>query len=190
MSIRIFLKAACMTVMLTGPLIVLAEELSETPPSNPFDYSYCGGKPMYPVIGLNFSTSCGPRNQVALGRRGRLMWLYPTSDGQVHARGERQLSVRELAELKLLAQAAQLAGPPKDVRGKVLYDLGINFSGQLNKRAHGTLDVDQEPDAVQALSQAMQRLVPEQPLLPDCQNALVDFSPTRLPHDRQPRAMP
>ena len=46
-------------------------------PIDPFDYSYCGGKPVYPVIGFNFATACGPRNQIGLGRRGHLMWLFP-----------------------------------------------------------------------------------------------------------------
>jgi len=169
------------------PLATMAGEVPDTPPPDPFDYSYCGGKPMYPVIGFNFSTACGPRNQIALGRRGRLMWLFPTTDGQLHARGERQLNGEELAKLNLLAQAAQLAGAPEKRHGRVLYDMGINFSGQANKRAHGALDTAREPDSVQTLFAAMQRLVPDQPLLPDCPNPLSDFSPTRLPEDRQPR---
>jgi hypothetical protein len=187
MAYRITHQLGWLMAMLLTPFAVLADE---TPPSDPFDYSYCGGKPMYPVIGFNFSTYCGPRNQIALGRRGRLMWLFPTPEGHVHARGERQLSAAELAELNLLAQAAQLAGPQPPVNGRVLYDMGINFSGQTNKRAHGALFGNTEPDSAQALFAAMQRLVTDKPLLPECKEAVADFSPTLLPKNRQPKAKP
>lgn len=188
MSNRLFLRLSCVVAFLLGPFTVLAEEAAETPPSDPFDYSYCGGKPMYPVVGFNFSTFCGPRNQIALGRRGRIMWLFPTPDGRVHARGERQLSVKELAELKLLAQAAQLAGAPTSTGGQVLYDMGINFSGQANMRAHGALGNSTDADSVQALFDGMQELVPDKPLLPGCTNTAKDFSPTLLPKNRQTKA--
>jgi len=191
MSYRFVLQPGWVMAMLLGSFAVLAEEAAETPPpSDPFDYSYCGGKPMYPVIGFNFSTFCGPRNQIAIGRRGRLMWLFPTADGRVHASGERQLSVKELAELNLLAQAAQLAGASPSVGGRVLYDMGINFSGQSNKRAHGVLEGNSEPDSAQTLFAAMQRLVSDKPLLPECTSASMDFSPTLLPQDRQAKAGP
>jgi len=157
----------------------------DNPPTDPFDYGYCGGKPMYPVIGLNFSTACGPRNQIALGRRGRLMWLYPSADETVRSRGERQLSQAELARLVFLAQAAQLAGRPPTGPARVQYDVGINFSGQANRKAHGSLDVSGDPDAIQALSAALRGLVPHEPLLPDCAVAIGDFSPTLLPRDRE-----
>ena len=156
---------------------------SANPPIDPFDYSYCGGKPVYPVVGFNFATACGPRNQLGLGRRGRLMWLFTTADDQVHARGNRVLTEPELNELLMLAEAAQLAGPPAPAQGAVLYDLGINFSGRREKRAHGVLYANS--DSVQALFDAMQRLVPDRPLLPDCENTPSDFSPTRLPQERR-----
>jgi hypothetical protein len=41
------------------------------------------------------------------------------------------------------------------------------------------------PDSVQALFDALQRLVPDQPLLPDCKEAPADFSPTQLPRERR-----
>jgi len=150
---------------------------------DPFDYSYCGGKPMYPVIGFNFGTFCGPRNQIALGRRGRLMWSFPTPDGKVHARGQRQLSPAELDRITLLAEAAQLAGTPAAPDGPIVYDLGINFSGRPYKRAHGALNRRQ--DSIQNLFDVMQQMVPSAPLLPACQGAPSDFKPTRLPEERR-----
>jgi len=149
---------------------------------DPFDYSYCGGKPMYPVIGFNFGTFCGPRNQIALGRRGLLMWSFPTSDGRVHARGRRQLTTAELDRLTLLAEAAQLAGPPAAVDGPVVYDLGVNFSGRPYKRAHGALKA--ESNSIQQLFDAMQAMINARPLLPTCADAPRDFAPTQLPTDR------
>jgi len=160
-----------------------AMDTSGAPPTDPFDYSYCGGKPVYPVIGFNFSTACGPRNQIGLGRRGRLMWLFTTVDDQVHASGNRILTEDELGELLLLAEAAQLAASPMPAQGAVRYDLGINFTGRREKRAHGVLYAN--ADSVQALFDALKRLVPDQPLLPECVNAPADFSPTRLPRERR-----
>jgi hypothetical protein len=153
---------------------------SDHAPVDPFDYAYCGGKPVYPVIGFNFSTACGPRNQIGLGRRGRLMWLFTTVDGQVHASGNRALTEAELGKLVLLAEAAQLAGAPAPAEGPVRYDLGINFTGRREKRAHGVLFAAK--DSVQALFDALKRQVPAEPLLPECADAPADFSPTRLPH--------
>jgi len=150
---------------------------------DPFDYGYCGGKPVYPVIGFNFATACGPRNQIGLGRRGRLMWLFTTVDGKVHASGNRELTDDELGELVLLAEAAQLAGPPAPSSGPVRYDLGINFTGRPEKRAHGVLHA--RSDSVQALFDALKRRIQDEPLLPECPGAPSDFSPTRLPQERQ-----
>jgi len=160
-----------------------AMELTGNVPIDPFDYSYCGGKPVYPVIGFNFATWCGPRNQIGLGRRGRLMWLFPTADDQLHASGNRLLTEDVLAELLLLAEAAQLAAPPVAAQGAVRYDLGINFTGRREKHAHGVLYASS--DSVQALFDALKRLVPDQPLLPVCAEAPPDFSPTRLPQVRR-----
>ncbi len=161
----------------------LAMDMAGTAPIDPFDYSYCGGKPVYPVIGFNFATWCGPRNQIGLGRRGRLMWLFTTTDDKVHASGNRLLTEDVLGELVLLAEAAQLAGPPIPVQGAVRYDIGINFTGRREKYTHGVLHASQ--DSVQALFDALKRLVPDQPLLPDCPQAPADFSPTQLPRERR-----
>jgi len=161
----------------------MASESTSLSSRDPFDYSYCGGKPMYPVIGFNFGTFCGPRNQIALGRRGLLMWSFPTPEGNVHARGQRQLSPAQLDRITLLAEAAQLAGTPAVVDGPVVYDLGINFSGRPYKRVHGALH--RRKDSVQILFDAMQQMVPVTPLLPNCENAPPDFNPTKVPAERQ-----
>jgi hypothetical protein len=157
------------------------------PPPDPFDYSYCGGKPVYPVIGFNFSTFCGPRNQIALGRRGRLMWLFPSDNGaQVQARGARQLSEAELAQLTLLAEVAHLAGEPRAAKGPVRYEMGIDFSGRGYRRVKGV--VSNDGTSAMALFEAMRTLVPDAPLLPECREAVSDFQPTRLPAERGVRA--
>jgi hypothetical protein len=111
------------------------------------------------------------------------MWLFTTTDDKVHASGNRLLTEDVLVELVLLAEAAQLAAPPVSAQGAVRYDLGINFTGRREKRAHGVLSAN--PDSVQALFDALQRLVPDQPLLPDCTEAPADFSPTQLPNERR-----
>ncbi len=174
--------AALMSFVCGTSAYAAAEGMSTTTP-DPFDYSYCGGKPVYPVIGFNFSTYCGPRNQIALGRRGRLMWLFPTPGGEVHARGQRQLEPDELAYITLLAEAAQLAAAKNITEGKVLYEMGINFSGRPYKRVRGALDT--RSDSAQALFDAMRGLVPDSPLLPVCDKAPRSFDPTRLPADRR-----
>ncbi len=157
------------------------------PAPDPFDYSYCGGKPVYPVIGFNFSTFCGPRNQIALGRRGRLMWLFPSDDGAgVQARGARQLSEAELGKLTLLAEVAHLAGQPRAAKGSVRYELGIDFSGRGYRRIKGV--VGDDGTSAMALYEAMRALVPDAPLLPKCSAAVGDFQPTRLPAERRAQA--
>jgi len=156
-------------------------------PSDPFDYSYCGGKPVYPVIGFNFATFCGPRNQIALGRRGKLMWSFPTADGtRVLARGARQLTEDELARITLLAEAAQLAESTVGGEGAVRYDLGIDFSGRAFRQVHGV--VAEDKSSVMALFAAIRSLVPDTPLLPSCNESAADFQPTRLPAERRVQA--
>jgi hypothetical protein len=160
-----------------------------TPPIDPFDYSYCGGQPVYPVIGYNFATFCGPRNQVALGRRGNLMWLFPAADGRTaRHQGARQLSEEELKRLSLLAEVAQLADPTTVNGGPVIYDLGIDFQGRSYKRIHTTF-TDAYTSA-NKLVRAMLALVPDQPLLPGCAEAEKDFNPTLPPAERRTAVTP
>ncbi len=160
---------------------------ADTParPIDPFDYSYCGGQPLYPVIGINFATYCGPRNQIALGRRGTLMWLFATADGRkVLAQGRRSLTALELKRLSLLAEAAQLAGPPMLHPGAVNYQLGINFPGQASRRIQAVLD--DRPNTANALFRAMLAAVPAAPALPMCRESPGYFDPTRPAGQRKP----
>ena len=152
-------------------------------PADPFDYSYCGGKPVYPVIGYNFATVCGPRNQIAVGRRGQLMWLFPSTDGKtVLHHGVRQLSVEELKRISLLAEVTQLADSADGAGGPVMYDLGINFSGRPNKREHAAFTERYTP--ANELFRTLLNLVPDAPQLPDCAEAATDFDPTLTPAQR------
>lgn len=153
-------------------------------PIDPFDYSYCGGKPVYPVIGINFSTACGPRNQIAVGRRGKLMWLFPDEDGAgVHRRGMRQLSEAELARIMLLAEVAQLAPPPAFRAHPLVYDLGIDFAGRPYRRLHGSAATPLA--SANVLIETLRSLVPDAPLLPACDRRPDDFNPTLIPRERK-----
>lgn len=157
--------------------------ITPSAPIDPFDYSYCGGKPVYPVIGFNFATVCGPRNQIGLGRRGHLMWLFPPRrEGDSPVRGKRLLTEPELKRLSLLAEVVQLADPAPAAPGAVIYSLGINFQGRPDKRMRTPLSDAYTP--ANALFQAMLTLVPDVPLLPACEGALRDFDPTLHPAER------
>jgi len=162
-----------------------AAQLSMAPaaPIDPFDYSYCGGKPVYPVIGFNFATACGPRNQIGLGRRGHLMWLFPPRrEGDAPVRGKLLLPEAELKRLSLLAEVVQITDPPPAAPGAVIYNLGINFQGRPDKRMRTPVSDAYTP--ANALYQAMLKLVPDAPVLPACEGALRDFDPTLHPAER------
>jgi len=162
-----------------------AGQLSIAPvaPIDPFDYSYCGGKPVYPVIGFNFSTACGPRNQIGLGRRGHLMWLFPPQrEGDSPVRGKRLLTDIELKRLSLLAEVVQIADSAPAAPGAVIYSLGVNFQGRPDKRMRTPLSDAYTP--ANALFQAMLKLAPDAALLPACEGVLRDFDPTLHPAER------
>jgi len=152
-------------------------------PIDPWDYSYCGGQPVYPVIGYTFATLCGPRNQIALGRRGHLMWSFPSlHDPASGQRGTRLLGTEELKRLSLLAEVAHLADSPPAGPGTVVYNLGIDFQGRPYKRVHAPLGDQYAPAHV--LFRAMLASVPDAPQLPACDGALRDFNPTLMPAER------
>jgi len=174
-------RLACLAAVFA---VCAAAQAGSGKPADPFDYSYCGSSPVYPVIGYNFATACGPRNQIALGRRGLLMWLFPEADGEklLH-RGSRQLPLAELKRISLLAEVAQFSDPGLKSSGPTVYDLGINFSGRPYMQVHAALTPEYTP--ANELFRTLLSLVPDRPLLPECAGPATDFSPTlNLPQRR------
>lgn len=145
-------------------------------PADPFDYNFCGGERVYPIIGVNFSSACGPRNQVALGRRGKLMWLFPDGGAGTVRQGSYQLDEKNLAALSLLAEVASITSPPALIEAPVIYKLGINFSARQPRYIHAPFSQTYTP--ANRLVQALLELVPDQPQLPDCPGYSGVFDPT------------
>jgi hypothetical protein len=169
--------------VLTAGTAMAAEPAAPDRPIDPFDYSYCGGKAVYPVIGFNFATACGPRNQIGLGRRGHLMWSIPSADPDgkpVH--GKRLLPVETLKRLSMLAEVVQLADSPPPAVGEVMYDLGVDFQGRPYKRVHAPVSEGYTP--ANALFAALLKEVDLKPMLPECDGPVRDFRPTQLPSER------
>lgn len=182
---RVVCPRACrpwVAALLMGlPLSTFAQE-----PAATIDYGFCGGKPVYPVIGVHFATFCGPRNQISLGRRGQLMWSFPELDGlRVRHHGVRNLTEEELARLQMLTEAAYLASSPASAGDAARYALGIDIRGKPIRRMDGVLVSD--GSSAMALVDALRKFTPATPLLPTCRNAPppdVVFSPTLLPAER------
>ena len=146
---------------------------------DPFDYNFCGGERVYPIIGVNFSTSCGPRNQVALGRRGKLMWFFPSSPTQKQFfKGQYKLSKEQLILLSTMAEVAKITDNPKPNPYKVLYKMGINFSARQPKYIYAAHTTEYTPS--NELLNLMLGMVPEseKPNLPECDQTLSLFDPT------------
>jgi hypothetical protein len=113
-----------------------------------------------------------------------LMWLFPDPDGsKALLQGQRQLTVKELKHLSLLAEVVHLADPIVPQPGKVNYQLGINFPGRANKRLRGVLDARYSP--AKQVVEAMLELVPGKPALPECDTPAAFFDPVQLPGKRQ-----
>jgi hypothetical protein len=174
--------------LLVGCQAMLPEQAAGT--NDPFDYNYCGGVPVYPVIGIGFSTLCGPRNQIGVGRYGTLMWLFPAPDGKSALyQGTRKLSIKDLKYISLLAEVVDLADAPTLQSGAVNYRLGINFSGRATKRIHAVKDGRDTP--ANQLFETLLAMVHDKPALPDCrpEQSLPEqslFDPYELPADRHP----
>lgn len=182
LAMKRLLSFLFVTSMVVASAAASAQRLQ---PVDPFDYSYCGGQPVYPVVGINFSSFCGPRNQVALGRRGELMWTFPSADGtRAQAQGKRQLSEAELKRLSLLAEVAQFADATYSDASGMNYQMGIDFQGRPYKRLHAVLTEGYTP--ANELLRAMLQLVPDEPLLPACAQSAKYYNPTLLPEDRKP----
>lgn len=164
-------------------LCVVLPPLSAEPekPIDPFDYNFCGGERVYPIIGVNFSTACGPRNQVALGRRGKLMWLFPAGPDRTRSyKGQYKLSKEQLFTLSTLAEVAKITSNPQPKPHKIMYRMGINFSARLPKHIYSAVTNEYTPS--NQLYEKMLSMVPEsdKPSLPECNQKLSLFDPTQF----------
>ncbi|MDH4133922.1 MAG: hypothetical protein OEV31_03970 [Gammaproteobacteria bacterium] len=155
-----------------------------TGPVDPYDYNFCGGKPVYPVIGITFSTYCGPRNQLALGRTGTLSWLFPPHGEGEAKQGRRTLTEKELKHLSLLAEAVQLSGRGRPEPGAVIYNLGFDFPGRQIHQRYAVLSAADTPS--NQLYHSMLRMAADKPLLPDCGAEMPFFDPIQIPGERRP----
>lgn len=171
------LVTACQSVGGSG-------EKQSSRPADPYDYNFCGSGPAYPVIGFTFATYCGPSNLLALGRTGTLSWAFPSHVDSVLHQGQRKLTERELKQLSLLAEAAQLAGPARPGAGLVNYRLGIDFPGRPTRQRFAVLSEAETPS--NRLFRAMLEMIPEKPALPDCGPERPFFDPVQFPGDRRP----
>ncbi len=151
-------------------------------PTNPFDYNYCGGERVYPVIGVNIATACGPRNQIAVGRRGTLSWFFPADHGLPVRQGVRKLTDTELTRVSLMAEVVQVADIPPPTAAPVQYKLGLNFSGRPYRRVHAGLTGAYTPS--KKLLEMILEMVADHPGLPDCSGPTALFDPTLPKADR------
>jgi hypothetical protein len=155
---------------------------AEDKPTNPFDYNFCGGERVYPIVGVNIASACGPRNQLALGRRGKISWFFPAYASMPASRGSFRLTDEQLTQLSLLAEVTQVASPPQTQPAPVMYKLGINFSARRPAYVYAPLTDQYTP--ANSLLQAILALVPEQPRLPECDSEQGLFDPTLHREDR------
>lgn len=165
--------------------VTAANLLTKEGPIDPFDYNFCGGERVYPIVGVNISTACGPRNQVALGRRGKLMWFFPGDKTQKSYKGEMKLSKEQLAKLSIMAEVAKITDSITPVPSKLIYKMGINFSGRQPKYIYSVFDETYTPS--NTLLREILSLVPktEKPHFPDCGRTLTVFDPTQHQNDRK-----
>jgi hypothetical protein len=151
-------------------------------PTNPFDYNFCGGERVYPIVGVNIATACGPRNQIALGRRGKISWFYPAHGSELEKKGSYPLTDEALAKLSLLAEVVMVSNSQQLDPGSVIYKMGINFSARKPAHVHAPLTDKYTPG--NKLLQAMQTYVPDKLKLPECKGALSLFDPTMRMEER------
>ena len=154
-------------------------------PSNPFDPNFCGGERVYPRIGVNFATVCGPKNTVTVGRRGLFEWFFDTMDDKKPMQGKIQLPKKLLQEITLMAEVAMIADPVPAEPEKVIYVMGFDFSGRNPKSFKASFNNRQTP--ANELLRKLLSLVPEdqKPNLPECGTRMV-FDPTLHHDDRLP----
>ena len=170
-------------LLLMCALVTVAHSESETP-TDPFDYNFCGGERVYPIVGVNFSTACGPRNQVALGRRGKLMWFFPGTDDTQSYKGQYKLSKEQLAKLSTMAEVAKITDNPEPQPYRILYKMGINFSGRQPKYIYSAFTDEYTPS--NELLKMMLSMIPmtDQANLPECGLTLSVFDPTLNSQER------
>ena len=172
----------CMPPALLSALWVCVAVAADDEPINPFDYNFCGGERVYPIVGVNIATACGPRNQIALGRRGKISWIYPAHGAEPEKSGSYRLTDEHLAKLSLLAEVVMVSGSEQPDHGRVLYKMGINFSARKPAYVYAPLTDEYTPG--NKLLQAMQSHVPDEPKLPECLHSLSLFDPTMRMEDR------
>jgi len=171
-----FIRSSFIVLLLTCSICTFADDEK---PTDPFDYNFCGGERVYPIIGVNFSTSCGPRNQVALGRRGSLMWFFPAAaKDQRSYKGNYKLNKEQLFRLSSMAEVASITDNPEPQPYAVMYKMGINFSGRQPKYIYAAKSFEYTPS--NELLKLLLSMVPvtEVPNLPDCGTTLAVFDPT------------
>ena len=185
MKIRMTFFISLMYCILWAPVAIAAPETDKEKPIDPFDYNFCGGERVYPIVGVNISTACGPRNQFALGRRGKLMWFFPGGESRKEYKGSIKLTDEQLAELSILAEVAKVADSREPVPGKLIYKMGINFSARQPKYIYTNYSDSYTPS--NELLRSIMRLVPEseKPFFPDCGPTLTIFDPTLHQHERK-----
>lgn len=154
-------------------------------PIDPFDYNFCGGERVYPVVGVHFSTACGPRNMMALGRRGKISWFFPDTHktGKHIRKGTYHLTDDQLLRLSKLAEVVMIAEPARPKATTIQYRLGVDFSGRPFRRTHTGLTDKYLPST--ELFNEILALVPDKPYLPGCSGSGEIFDPKKTIAERK-----
>ena len=168
--------------LLSASWVCITAAAEKDKPTNPFDYNFCGGERVYPIVGVNIATACGPRNQIALGRRGKISWIFPAYGSETERSGSFRLSDEQLDKLSLFAEVVMVSNSQQPERSDVLYKMGVNFSARKPAYVYSSLNNEYTPS--NKLLHAMQSLVPDKPKLPDCEESLAFFDPTMRMEDR------
>lgn len=173
------------SLLLLAALPVWAQKDSNDKPSDPFDPNFCGGERVYPRIGVNFGTVCGPRNTVTVGRRGLFEWFFDSMDNKKPLQGKKMLTKKLLREITLMAEVAMITDPVPAQPEKIIYVMGFDFSGRNPKTFKTAFNSRQTPS--NELLRKLLSLVPEgqKPDLPECGIRMI-FDPTLHHDDRLP----
>ena len=189
MKLVVFLPMKDVTIFLNSLVLTLLCTLwsnvsvsADDKPVNPYDYNFCGGERVYPIVGVNIATKCGPRNQIALGRRGKISWFFPAHGLEPEKKGSYRLQDDQLAKLSLLAEVVMVSPSKQPEPNQVLYRMGINFSARKPTYVYAPLSDKYTPG--NKLLQAMRSHIPDEPRLPDCQSVPALFDPTMRMSER------